>query len=187
VRTIARRWPLVVCCLTLAAAATGCAESEDETANAETPATALMVDCATRPQVVGRVPPPEPRDVVIAGVAFSDLKVRGREKPGRFRIQRWTPVKAAYKVPAAVGVATLSIAPQDRPRAQLLVGFNAAPYERDASIVELRPCPSSEARRTAFLGGFRIRGPRCVTVRVATAATSATKRVAFGRGTCSRH
>jgi hypothetical protein len=150
------------------------------------PAGTIRVDCATRPQVLGRVPPPQPRDVVIANVAFSDLKARGREKPSTFRVQRWTPVKAAFKVPARVEVATLSIAPRDRTGARFLVGFEKAPHERDAGTVELRPCPRSDGPRTAFLGGFRVRGPRCVKVRVTTATASEAKRVAFGRGTCSR-
>jgi hypothetical protein len=150
------------------------------------PATTISVDCATRIQVAGRSGPPGPRDMVIAGVTFSALKLRAREKPATFRTQRWVPVKAAFGVPATVEVATVAISPRDRPGARLMIGFEAPPHEVDADIVELRPCPGPAARRTGFLGGFRVRGPRCVKVRVDTPTTSATKRVAFGRGTCNR-
>jgi hypothetical protein len=136
------------------------------------------------------VPPPRGGDVVIAGVAFTDLKHRAREKPSAFGphgSKHWTPRKAPFKVPAASIAAIVSIAQANQRSARLIIGLDGPPYTMSGPAFELRPCPAAQAPRTAFVGGFQLRHSSCVRVRVETATATASKRIAFGRGACAHH
>lgn len=153
-----------------------------------------VVDCETRSQTIGPVPPAARNDIVAGPLILRDAKARGTEPQDDYESgpQGWTRVKVPMILPADSS-ATIALTRGGSAHAAIMVGRDQPPSVR-ASRVELRACPADAqlggrrvGPRTGFAAGFRLDGPRCLrlSVRPDGRDEPIRTRIAFGRGTCS--
>ena len=169
-----------------------------ESAPAETRAPP-EVTCDSRVQVIPRRGPAITRrerrhavkigDILFLGARdYSDMRRRTLEaRPGRTK-----PAKVPFLVPSGPAV-TLTLAHRSRPRSDIEVGLDQAPYRIRTDAVSLRPCPRDAevaGRRvgshTPFNAGFRVSGAQCLRaiVRREGETEASRGRIALGRRTC---
>lgn len=177
-------------------AATAGSASDDSGAG---PGAPEVVDCETRAQVLpGSFGEPARRRSVVAGpLIIAAVKDAGRRPRGEFRphgAAETVPWKSPFFVDAEA-VVTLTLSAKGARHAVIGVGRPEDPPDARAASVRLEACAADATvggrpvgPRTPFTGGFRVDGPRClgVTVAVEGRPEPIRRRIAFGRGTCSR-
>jgi hypothetical protein len=153
------------------------------------------VDCETRIQTIGRVPPAQPSDLVAGPVIFRAARALGDEPDSLFEPRGRKPY-APVKVPFIVDAdrsATIALAGGSRDHAQIMVGLDQPPYDLRSDAVQIAACPRDAivggrrvGPRTAFPAGFRVDGPQCLRLSVLPdgAVDPIRRRLALGRGTC---
>jgi hypothetical protein len=129
----------------------------------------------------GNVPAKTKSDVRVGTVRFRGLRQLTRiPQPDLPTDGRWHPLKAPLIVRSGLPVTVVSLKAVGAYPAQLMV------YGKRGQRIAVQPCPPTAKRpRTAFLGGFRIKGPTCVVLSVSSQSSPrATKRLPIGKGSC---
>jgi hypothetical protein len=140
-----------------------------------------LVPCSATEGLRGNVPAKTKSDVRVGTVRFRGLRQETRIPPPDLPTDgRWHPLKAPLILRSGLPVTVVSLKAVGAYPAQLMV------YGKHGRRIAVQPCPPTPKRpRTAFLGGFRVKGPTCVVLSVSSQSSPrATKRVPIGMGSC---
>jgi hypothetical protein len=152
------------------------------------------VNCEDRIQVIGRAPRGGHNDLRFGPVYLTGLRQTGRRQPPSFFEpnggRRFAVVKSPPVVDAGV-VATLEVPGREAGRLEYEIAHDTTPHARGPTV-RLEACaPDAEVAgkpvgpRTPFIGGIRVTGPGCYSIRVRVGGRApVTRRVKLGVESC---
>jgi hypothetical protein len=140
-----------------------------------------LVPCSATEGLRGNVPAKTKQDVRVGTVRFRGLRPLTHIPQAELPTDgTWHPLKAPLILRSGLPATVVSLKAVGSYPAELMV------YGKRGQRIAVQPCPPTAKRpRTAFLGGFRVKGPTCVALSVSShGSPRATKRVPIGQGSC---